>query len=286
MDLSFVKNDLSKNGYCIVRNVLNNEETKYCVELFENWLKNIHNHDDYYDSFTENGIYKYHQAGHSNHAWFVRTHPNVQKVFKFLWDTDDLIVSFDGCCYIPKTCEKKTRHWTHTDQAPNSKGFKCIQSFISFTENQERTLVVYEGSHLLHEEYFKERKIESDVNWQIIDYKYTKLLENKKRVLHVKPGDLVLWDSRTFHQSQYGEPNSELRMIQYVCFFPKNHIDNTIEEQEKRKRYLETRRTTTHWPAPIHVIKLQPMKSDVSINYNNIVKTDLSLFQKDIQKII
>jgi len=286
MDLTLIKEDLKYKGYSIVKNVLNENETKHCVKLFENWLKNVHKNDKLYDSFTENGIYKYHEAGHSEHAWFVRTHPNVQKVFQFLWNCNDLIVSFDGCCYIPKNCDKKTRHWTHTDQAPNSKKFQCIQSFLSFTENKERTLVVYEGSHLLHEPYFRERNIESDVNWQIINYKYIKSLENQKRVLHVKPGDLVLWDSRTFHQSQYGEPNSEIRMVQYVCFFPKNHKDNTKEQQDKRKTYLESRRTTSHWPAPIHVMNLQPKINDFSINYSEIPKTDLSKFQDKINKII
>ena len=48
-----------------------------------------------------------------------------------------------------------------------------------------------------------------------------------RRVLHVPAGSLVIWDSRTFHQNQYGAPNSEERLVQYVCFLPKNHPKNT-----------------------------------------------------------
>ena len=52
---------------------------------------------------------------------------------------------------------------------------------------------------------------------------YTDQIQNKKRILHVPKGSMVLWDSRTFHQNQHGNLESnEERMIQYICFFPKN----------------------------------------------------------------
>ena len=35
----------------------------------------------------------------------------------------------------------------------------------------------------------------------------------KKVVLNIPAGSLVLWDSRTFHQNQYGKPNSEERIV-------------------------------------------------------------------------
>ena len=70
---------------------------------------------------------------------------------------------------MPKEWSKKDTFWTHTDQAPSSKGVQCYQSFISLTDNEERTLVVYEGSHKHHETYFKDRKIESNKNWHKID---------------------------------------------------------------------------------------------------------------------
>ena len=166
----------------------------------------------------------------------MRTRKKIIKVFKKLWNTEDLIVSFDGCCYIPKECSKKDRLWTHTDQAADSKGLKCYQSFVSLTKNCERTIILYENSHLFHEDYFKEKNITGSKNWNLIDEDYLEKIKYGKRVLSVNPGDLVIWDSRTFHQNQYGKPNSEERIVQYLCYLPKSHINNTKSQSEKRKK--------------------------------------------------
>ncbi len=80
---------------------------------------------------------------------------------------------------------------------------------MSLTENKERTIVVYEGSHKMHEEYMRRNELSHKKNWQKIDEGFLKKIEEKKRVLHVKAGELVLWDSRTFHQNQYGRGGEE-----------------------------------------------------------------------------
>ena len=99
---------------------------------------------------------------------------------KKIWNTDKLVVSFDGSCYISKDCNKQDNIWTHTDQAPNSKGLQCYQGFVALTSNRERTLVVYEESHLLHEQYFKERNITISKNWQLISEEYLETISTKK----------------------------------------------------------------------------------------------------------
>ena len=97
-------------------------------------------------------------------------------------------------------------------------------------------MVVYEGSHLLHESYFEERNNQSERNWQLIEPEYLSTINDKRRVLHVPAGAMVIWDSRTFHQNQHGNLESnEERMIQYICFFPKNHPFNDEENQEVRE---------------------------------------------------
>ncbi len=49
----------------------------------------------------------------------------MKNVFKSLWKTNELVVSFDGTCWIPKEVRKTDNCWTHTDQAPASVGLKC-----------------------------------------------------------------------------------------------------------------------------------------------------------------
>ena len=77
------------------------------------------------------------------------------------------------------------------------------------TNNEDRTLIVYEKSHLLHEQYFKYRNISHSKNWNLIDIDYLNSIKDSKRILKVNAGDLVIWDSRTFHQNQYGKINNE-----------------------------------------------------------------------------
>ena len=152
------------------------------------------------------------------------------------------------------------------------------------TENKERTLVVYEGTHLLHEQYFKDRNIESDNNWQILEKKYVDSISHLKKVLHVPAGGLVLWDSRTFHQNQYGKPESEERIVQYVCYIPRDHIKNTLYNQNKRIKYFKERRTTSHWPAPIKLVPLQP--NDFEIDYRTLPFSNLNDLMDKIEDLI
>ena len=114
-------------------------------------------------------------------------------------------------------------------------------------------------------------------------------MEESKRVLNVPAGSLVLWDSKTFHQNQYGKANTEERLVQYVCFLPKNHKDNTTAIRKKRKQYLKDRRTTSHWPYPIRVNSLQPQTygdNNRLINYDSIPIPNIDDMLPEIEKII
>jgi hypothetical protein len=285
-----VKRNLETKGYCVVPDVLTPGEVEENLALFRTWQASIPNHDVVHDAVDPHGIYKFHQAGHQEHAWSIRTNPRVQSVFAHIWGTEDLIVSFDGSCYIPRSCRKVDTIWTHSDQAPATQGLACYQGFVSLTPNKERTLVVYEGSHLEHHEYFASKGIGGDTkNWQRIAPEDVLSRAPQKRVMDVPAGALALWDSRTFHQNQYGAPESEERIVQYVCYLPRSHKKNTKAMQAKRRAYFAERRTTSHWPCPIRVNGAQPQThGDDSrlINYSSLRPPDLERFDEEIQKLI
>ena len=281
--------NLKENGYVIIPNVLNIDEINTAKQLFINWKNSIPNLDKLHNTIDPHGIFKFLEVGHQEFAWNIRTRPQIINIFKKIWNTDDLVVSFDGSCYISKDCNKKDKTWTHTDQAPNSIGLKCYQSFVSLTNNEERTLIVYEKSHLLHEKYFKERNISHSKNWNLIDIDYLNSIEYSKKTLKVNAGDLVIWDSRTFHQNQYGKINSEERLVQYLCYLPKNVKNNNKNQQNKRLKYFSERRTTSHWPYPLNVNGLQPQtygdKSKL-IDYSTLPKPNLDKYLNIIKTII
>lgn len=277
--------DLKQKGYTIIPDVITTEEVELAKRLFYDWQKTIPEHDKLHKNVSPHGIYKHFEAGHQEHAWFIRTHPNVVNIFKKIWNSDELIVSFDGSCFIPKEWNKKDKCWTHTDQAPNKKGLSCYQGLVSLTSNKERTLVVYEGSHLLHEDYFNSLgKCKCNKNWQLISHVFLEKIAEHKRVLNVPAGSLVLWDSRTFHQNQYGDPNSEERIVQYVSYLPKNVSSNNKKMQEKRLKYFKERRTTSHWASPINVNALQPRT--YKIDYSKLEKPNLDKYMEKIMELI
>lgn len=280
--------ELAENGYCVIENVLTAEEVANSIEYFREWFSSHPQIAELHNKISPHGIIKYHEVGQQKHAWYIRTRPNVQNVFKNIWKTDEVVVSFDGGCYIPADCKKKDNVWTHTDQAPTKKGLKCIQGFVALTDNTERTLVVYEGSHKLHEEYAKEYNLTSTKDWLLIEQNYLDKISDKKRVLNVKAGSLVLWDSRTFHQNQYGaKDNNEERIVQYVSYLPRCNL--TKKMLEKRQKYFADKRTTSHWAYPVKVNGLQPQNYGnalLKINYSELVAPKLEDLIEDITKIL
>ena len=289
MNIKKIKQELSEKGYVIVPDVLTEKQVTYCKGIFKDWQKTIPNHDKIHNSINPHGIYKFHEVGHQRHAWYIRTQKTVTDIFKGIWDCEELVVSFDGSNYIPTDCKKKDNFWTHTDQSPTKKGLHCYQGMVTLTDNKERTLVVYEGSHKLHEQYFKVYVPETEGDWQVLDEKYIYSIRGIKRVLHIPAGSLAIWDSRTFHQNQYGKPNSEERMTQYVCYLPDNHKKNTETITKKRIKYFKERRTTSHWPCPIKVNGKQPRSfgnPDKLIDYNTLTPPRLDDLMPEIIKLL
>jgi ectoine hydroxylase-related dioxygenase (phytanoyl-CoA dioxygenase family) len=290
--MSSYKEELAENGYCVIENILTAEEVATAIEYFREWFASHPQIEGVHSKISPHGIIKFHEVGHQRHAWYIRTRPNVINVFKDIWDAEEVVVSYDGCCYIPANCKKKDTTWTHTDQAPTKKGLKCIQGFVALTSNTDRTLVVYEGSHKLHEEYAKEYNLTSTKDWLLIEQQYLDKITDKKKVLNIKAGSLVLWDSRTFHQNQYGNPsnmntNNEERIVQYVSYLPRCNLSKKM--LEKRQKYFGDKRTTSHWAYPVKVNGLQPQNygdATLKINYSELIEPKLEDLIEEITKLI
>lgn len=281
-----VKEELEENGFAIIQNVLDEKEISTALTMFHEWRKSVPNLDYIHNTMDPHGIYKYHEIGHQRHAWFIRTREKVKKVFSELWKNDDLIVSYDGTCYIPKDSVGKDNLWTHVDQAKSEKDeLKCYQGFVALTSNKERTFTCYRKSHKLHFEYLKDKK---KANWNLIDKDFLDNIKDDKIVLEVPAGSMVIWDSRTFHQNQYGSKPEE-RIVQYVCMLPRNHPSNTPSHQKKRMKYFEERRTTSHWPCPVKVNPKQGRTfgdDNKLIDYSKLPKIKLDDMMKEIIKLI
>ena len=282
------KMNLSTKGYAVVENVLSPDQVATAKQYFAEWLSGNPELKAKHRKIDPHGIFKYGEVGHQRHAWYIKTLDSVQDVFRSIWDTTELTTGFDGSCWIPSDYTVKDRIWTHTDQAPDTKGLACVQGFVALTSNEERTLVVYEGSHLLHESYMREKNLTGKKNWLLIEHEYLARIAATKRVLKIKAGSLVLWDSRTFHQNQYGAAGEE-RIVQYVCFLPKAHKNNSKSQQAKRLKYYEERRTTSHWPYPLNVNGVQPQNygnKELLIDYTQLRAPELGDLDAKIRQLL
>lgn len=103
------------------------------------------------------------------------------------------------------------------------------------------------GSNKAHEEIMRnsERK-NSKMTGKNLQTKKKRMKSSKK---HSNPvvrlGDLILWDSRTFHCNTTPTSRNP-RACAYICMIPKNKISEKV--RARRKKAWDDRRCTSHYP--------------------------------------
>lgn len=90
--------------------------------------------------------------------WEHDSEPAIIDAFAKVWETRDLLVSFDGANLTLPHAERQTNAaWPHVDQSPKRKGLQCVQGLLNLTQNGPRDggLIVVKGSSRLNETFFK-----------------------------------------------------------------------------------------------------------------------------------
>ena len=141
------------------------------------------------------------------------------EAFAKLWNTNELLVSFDGInITLPNPERTQTEPWPHIDQSPKRQGLVCAQGLMNFAPNgaEDGGLVVVRGSHNLTQGFFKKHpEVIGRETWGPEDwFGFTQeevewFINSGCEVVKVcaDPGDLVIWDSRTIHYNKV--PSSE-----------------------------------------------------------------------------
>lgn len=203
--------------------------------------------------------------GQSDFMWSVRSNRNIKRVYAQIWETNELLVSFDGCgIYRNWRREpqwKTTTGWYHVDQNPVTKPDRCcIQGFVSLTDQNEMTggLIVFPHTHLRFQELVDLARRTKDF---VAIPSMHSILDGGRavgRFIQCRAGDLVLWDSRLVHCNSPAFVDGEgptrpsddlLRIVAYVSMSPTTMIRNyTLGQfQKQRKLIAQNNCTLTHW---------------------------------------
>ena len=173
---------------------------------------------------------------------------------------------------------KKDNCWTHTDQGPKLKGLTCYQGFISFTENKERTYCFIKGHINCTKSIFSDRGLNGSKNWCLIDKDYLSEIDRRENQTACTQGCFSYLGFKGFSPKHIWFSNSEERLVQYISFMDRNNAKNNESNRNKRKRYFEEKRMTSHWCAPVNVNSLQPQvygDSSLLIDYDSLPKIEL-----------
>lgn len=213
-------------------------------------------------------LIQHYGVGHAQYVWDVRGEHGVINAFAKLWDCEpsELITSFDGVSiHLPHEVTNKgffrNRLWYHTDQRSTLPGLESIQGLVNLYDVHpgDATLRVLTKSNRFHSEYFTQHGIVCKDDWfklqdQTAAVNWFKQKGCEEVSVLASAGDLVLWDSRTFHQgveSQKGRAEANFRAVVYTCMTKRSRASAKV--QQKRRSAFAELRMTTHLP---HVCKL------------------------------
>lgn len=197
-------------------------------------------------------------VAHEKFMWDARMEPGVLDTFSKLWDTEELLASFDSLniTFPNRKDIPKRGAWEHIDQSPMRRGVHCVQGILCLSPSgpEDGGLVVYPGSHKLNDEFFDTQT--DSKTWMPLKDIYIFKPEEKEwfAAKGLQPhkvcadvGDLILWDSRTIHYgAEPTERSNQIRTAIYTAFTPASWA--TSEQLRLKKRVFELYGGTTHWP--------------------------------------
>ncbi|KAI4659154.1 uncharacterized protein J4E92_003957 [Alternaria infectoria] len=264
------RDDFYEKGYVVLKGVVPKERAlKYRNKMMD-WLGTFPNDFDINKPETwtkenlpqsfKNGMYLNYCAAHEKYVWEARQEPGVLAAFEKLWNTNELIVSYDTINLTLPNAGKMagSKPWPHVDQAPERQGLSCVQGIINLSEAgpKDGGLVVMEGSAKLFDKFFKQHPPDRTKGplaalhydfypFQDTDVKWYEDQGCKMVKVCAEPGDLILWDSRQMHYAVYPETDN-IRTIIYACYTPAAMASK--EDLAKKKEIFEKWEATTHWP--------------------------------------
>lgn len=255
------KEEIEDKGWTVIK--LPDIDTDYILDNFWDLIYKYDkiSRDDINNWDKINGILPH--LSHEDIVWKIRK--QCKKVFTNIWNTNNLICSFDSPFFFSST--KKYKPLFNCNQSDFSYDFISIQGILNITDNN--SLVLIENSNNIFEQYMKNNK---DEYHQYINTKDHLLINQKWLKISVPKGTIILFDNRMFFSNRY-PTNPDYSIGLNISMHPRDGA--TDEELKKRIKIFERKKATTSWCYGPHfeeVFSNKKCRSDIDISlYKDLI---------------
>jgi hypothetical protein len=175
--------------------------------------------------------------------WDIRTHPDVIRPFARFWGTNKLAVSFDGGGHRSVGDRPFVLPW-HVDQDASHDANTCtsVQAILALSKVSPESggTAFSRGSHRRHKDVVRE----ICEGWEYLEIDDCHVDMSTIEQPKLDPGDLLMWDSRTFHKVE--KPlGDEHRTVAYLSYAPRAIVPDAVAASRK-KAFIDGA-ATTHW---------------------------------------
>jgi len=255
---------MEQHGIVVFKGAATAQELGHGEDLFWKWIEGLgmgvrRDEPETYTNkvfqelgYLNTGVTCGASVGQSRFMWFCRQLPGVQRAQATLWNTSDLITSFDGCGiwrnpYFQSVDQCLTKGgWYHLDQNWFEKpGFHMYQGLLNFfpATTAAGSTVVLPGSHRdFRENCSRGQKPLRGPFVRMIGRGDAEYCKSRAVQALLQPGDFLAWDSRTVHCSSGIDPAAVVeevmgnrksaslaRLVAYIAMLPRRCLGQVPE---------------------------------------------------------
>jgi hypothetical protein len=182
---------------------------------------------------------------HGEFVWYLRLQPEIQQVYKQLYDTEELLTNFCGLSVFFSTAQKSDPWW-HADQNPKNPTYSVQGAYNLLPVGEHSAgFVVVPGSH---RNYVPEAARKGGrPDWILLKQDEEVLRGGVKLV--IPANCMVLWNSRSLHANvgpTKVTPGVLDRLTAYITFAPRWWRKSDAVFEERKAAYLEAK-GCSHW---------------------------------------
>jgi hypothetical protein len=247
------KKYLDKEGYVVFNNAVTKKQKELVINMFKKDLNIISpsfKWDDLKTWTSKNAPIVFGKSsavycgfGHCDTNWYLRLKSKAEKIFKKAYNTNDLVVSFDGMSFFFSDKQKSQNSWLHQDQRSSDKriSYQGVLNLLERTSNDAGFICIPRS----HKEY---KAPDSNRDWIIIPKNSE--YQNKAIKLITPERSLILFNSKLIHancgmEKKHPKGIHINRLSAYITFVPRSR--QPIEIRQKRIDKYLSGKSCSHW---------------------------------------